>query len=102
LEAMGYRVLMARNGKEAINIYRKNWNDIDIVLLDVAMPHMGGAKAYDWMKEINPNVKVILSTGYSMEGQASEILGHGCDGFIQKPFTMRELSKKIKEVLEKE
>ncbi len=102
LEAMGYRVLIARNGKEAIDIYRKNWNDIDIVLLDVVMPYMGGAKAYDWIKEINPNVKVILSSGYSIEAQATEILKHGCDGFIQKPFTMRELSKKIKEVLGKE
>jgi two-component system cell cycle sensor histidine kinase/response regulator CckA len=102
LETMGYRVLIARNGKEAIDIYRKNWNDIDIVLLDVVMPHMGGAKAYEWMKEINPNVKVILSSGYSMEGQATEILNRGCDSFIQKPFTMRELSKRIKEVLEKE
>jgi two-component system cell cycle sensor histidine kinase/response regulator CckA len=102
LETMGYRVLIARNGKEAIDIYRKNWNDIDIVLLDMVMPHMGGAKAYEWMKEINPNVKVILSSGYSMEGQATEILNRGCDSFIQKPFTMRELSKRIKEVLEKE
>jgi CheY-like chemotaxis protein len=99
LEAMGYRVLIARDGKEAIDVYRKNWGDIDIVLLDMVMPNIGGGEAYDRMKGINPNVKVLLSSGYSIDGEATEILNRGCDGFIQKPFSIKQLSEKIGEIL---
>ncbi len=99
LETMGYRVLIARDGKEAVEIYRKNKDDIDIVLLDMVMPNMGGSEAYDRMKEINPKVKVLLSSGYSINGQATEILERGCDGFIQKPFSVKKLSRKIREIL---
>jgi DNA-binding NarL/FixJ family response regulator len=63
---------------------------------------MGGGETYDRLKEINPNVKVLLSSGYSIEGQANEIIKRGCDGFIQKPFRMRLLSRKIREVMDKE
>ena len=65
------------------------------------MPGVGGGEAYDRMKEINPDIKVLLSSGYSINGQAKEILERGCNGFIQKPFTMKELSKAIREVLGK-
>ena len=102
LEATGYTVLTAKDGKEAIKVYRKNRDNIDIVVLDMVMPNMGGGEAYDRMKEMNPNVKVLLSSGYSIDGEASEILERGCDGFIQKPFTMKQLSGKIGEILDKE
>ena len=102
LEAMGYRVLMARDGNEALEVYKKNRDDIDIVILDMVMPNMGGGEAYDRMKEINPDAKVLLSSGFSIDGEASEILERGCNGFIQKPFTMNELSGKIGEILGKE
>jgi len=102
LEAMGYRVLTARDGKEAIGVYRKNQDEIDFVLLDMIMPAMGGGEAYDKMKEINPKVKVLLSSGYSIDSQAKEILARGCNAFIQKPFSMKELSQAIREVLGKE
>jgi CheY-like chemotaxis protein len=72
-----------------------------MVILDMIMPGVGGGKAYDRMKEINPNIKVLLSSGYSIDGQATEILERGCDGFIQKPFNMKELSRSIKEILDK-
>jgi len=101
LEAMGYRVLTARDGKEAIEVYRKNLDDIDFVLLDMVMPKMGGGEAYDRMKEINPDIKVLLSSGFSIDGEASEILQRGCNGFIQKPFTMKQLSGVIRKILEK-
>ncbi len=101
LRKMDYQVLSARSGKEAIELCRKNQDTIDIVVLDMIMPEMGGGETYDRLKEINPDVKVILSTGYSITGQASDILERGCDGFIQKPFKMRELSQKIREVLDK-
>ncbi|MBW1677148.1 MAG: response regulator [Deltaproteobacteria bacterium] len=100
LEAMGYRVLLARDGKEAIEVYEKNQDDIDIVLLDMVMPNIGGGETYDRMKEINPNIKVLLSSGYSIHGEASEILERGCNGFIQKPFKIKELSGKIRDILE--
>lgn len=102
LEAMGYRVLLARDGKEAVEVYKKNQDNINIVLLDIVMPNMGGSEAYDRMKEINSDIRVLLLSGYGTDGQATEILKRGCDGFIQKPFTIRELSRKIGEILEKE
>jgi len=102
LEATGYTVLTAKDGKEAIKVYRKNRDNIDIVVLDMVMPNMGGGEAYDRMREMNPNVKVLLSSGYSIDGEASEILERGCDGFIQKPFTMKELSGEIGKILGKE
>jgi len=64
------------------------------------MPDMGGGEAYDRMKEINPNIKVLLSTGYSIDGQAKEILACGCLGFMQKPFTLRDLSQKLRGILD--
>jgi PAS domain S-box-containing protein len=102
LESMGYRVLTARDGKEAIKVYKKNRDNIDIVLLDIVMPNMGGSEAYDRIKEIRPNVKVLLLSGFSIDGEAIEILERGCNGFIQKPFTMKELSGRIREILDKE
>ena len=63
------------------------------------MPHMGGGKAYSNIKQVNSKVKVLLSSGYSIDGQAQEILDRGCDGFIQKPFGMQELASKIKAIL---
>jgi PAS domain S-box-containing protein len=102
LKRMGYDVITAKNGKEAIELYKENKARVDIVVLDMIMPEMGGGETYDRLKEINPSVRVLLSSGYSIEGQASEILKRGCDGFIQKPFRMRLLSRKIREVLDKE
>jgi CheY-like chemotaxis protein len=101
LEKLGYKAMTARNGKEAVELYKKNQDNIDIVVLDMIMPEMGGGETYEKLREINPDVKVILSSGYSIEGQASEILKRGCDGFIQKPFRMKMLSRKISEVLGK-
>jgi len=100
LERMGNKVYLARNGKEAVAIFKEQFEAIDLVILDMVMPVMGGGETYDVLKEINPNAKVLLSSGYSIDGQAIEILERGCDGFIQKPFSIGKLSKKIREVLE--
>jgi nitrogen-specific signal transduction histidine kinase/CheY-like chemotaxis protein len=102
LEKMGYKVLIAKSGKEATEIYEKNKDKIDMVILDMIMPDMSGGDTFDRLKEINPEIKVLLSSGYSINGQATEILERGCDGFIQKPFNMKQLSRKIKEILDKE
>ncbi len=101
LKILGYKVIEAKGGNEAVDIYRRAKDKIDMVLLDMVMPDMGGGKAYDLMKEINTNVKVLLSSGYSIDGQATEILNRGCDGFIQKPFSMKRLSQRIREILDK-
>ena len=99
-EQLGYKVLIARSGKEAIETYERNKEHIDIVLLDMIMPDMSGSDTYDRMKDIDPKVKVLLSSGYSINGQATEIMDRGCDGFIQKPFKMKELSQKLREILD--
>ena len=101
LEAMGYRVLLAKDGEEAVEVYKKNLDRIDIVVLDLVMPTMGGGEAYERMSKINPDIKVLLSSGYSIEGKASEILERGCNGFIQKPFKMKDLSRAIRKILGK-
>jgi PAS domain S-box-containing protein len=101
LVTMGYQVLIARDGKEAIEVYNRNQHDINMVLLDMIMPGMGGGEAYDRMKEIDPDLKVLLSSGYSIDGEATKILKRGCNGFLQKPFNMEELSVKIREILDK-
>ena len=102
IENLGYEVLIANGGKEAIEIYQKHHGKIDMVLLDMIMPDMGGGKTYDKLKEVNPDIKVLLSSGYSINGQATEILEQGCNGFIQKPFNITDLSKKIREVLDQD
>ena len=101
LKKLGYEVLTASSGKAAIDVYKAKKNKIDMVILDMIMPEMGGGDTYDRMKEINPAVKVLLSSGYSVDGQAEEILERGCHGFIQKPFNMKGLSQKIREILDK-
>ena len=72
----------------------------DIIILDMIMPEMSGGETYDRMKEINPNIKVLLSSGYSINGQATEILKRGCNGFIQKPFNMKQLSQELRKILD--
>ena len=101
IESLGHEVWTAKNGKEAIEIYKKNIDKIDMVMLDIIMPVMDGGETYDKLKEINPDIKVLLSSGYGINGQATEILDRGCNGFIQKPFNMRALSKKIRDILDK-
>jgi len=102
LNALGYEVLVAKNGKEALDIYKARKAEIDLVVLDMIMPVMSGGITFTRLKAINPKAKVLLSTGYSMEGEASEILERGCDGFIQKPFTATVLGRKIRDILERD
>jgi two-component system cell cycle sensor histidine kinase/response regulator CckA len=100
LKALGYGVILANSGEEAIDIYRNSLNQIDIVVLDMIMPGMGGSETFDQLKEINPEVKVLLSSGYSVDGMATDILERGCQQFIQKPFDIKELSRKLRDVLD--
>ena len=101
LEELGYTVLTARGGKEALKILKQTKQKIDMVILDMIMPDMSGSDTYNALMEINPDLKVLLCSGYSVDGQATEILSRGCEGFIQKPFTLRNLSTKVRETFEK-
>jgi len=99
LTKLGYRVLTARGGQEAVETYRIRQDEIDLVILDMVMPRVGGGEAFDRLRRINPHVKVILCSGYSINGQATDILNRGCDAFIQKPFNLQTLLKQIQAVM---
>jgi len=99
LRKLGYKVLLAKSGKEAIELCEAHKETIDMVILDMIMPDMNGEETYDRIKKIMPEVKVLLSSGYSIIGQAKHMLERGCNGFIQKPFNMKRLSHKVREVL---
>ena len=101
LQELGYDVLSARSGPEAIELYQQNAAKVDLVIMDMIMPGMGGGETFDRLKKINPDIKVLLSSGYSINGQASKILERGCDGFIQKPFNLIQLSDKIQGIIVK-
>ncbi len=98
---LGYDVLTAATGEEALKIFQANRHNLDLVILDMIMPKMSGGEVFDRMKLIRPDVKVLLSTGYSLGDEARAILQRGCLGFIQKPFSLKKFSVKIDEVLRK-
>lgn len=100
LKALGYRVLLAKDPHQSLDLYHRNLSDIDAVVLDLVMPGKGGGEVFDALRSMNPRVKVLLSSGYSLDGEASTILERGCDGFIQKPFTVEKLSRKLREILD--
>jgi len=100
LENLGYRVLAAGDGTQALDIFRRNRGAVDLVILDMIMPRMGGGKVFDALKELDPDVRILLSSGYSIDGQAMEIMRRGCRGFIQKPFGIKELAAKLRSILD--
>jgi len=99
LERLGYRVLGAMNGKEAVNIAKNYDGDIDLAMLDIILPDIGGKVVYPQLMGVRPNLRVIVCSGYSVDGPAQEILDAGAQGFIQKPFTLIALSEKLKDVM---
>ena len=100
LESIGYNVLIAQSGSEALDVYIKQKDEIDLIILDMIMPEMSGGETYERMRNIDAGVNVLLSSGYSINSQVKEILNRGCNGFIQKPFSLKELSIKVRELLE--
>lgn len=99
LSSLGYVVQSFMNPLKAIEYYRKNHQSIDLVIIDMIMPEMNGSELFDALRSINSNVKVILSSGYSLEGETQGLLNKGVLGFIQKPFTIKQLSEEIKRVI---
>ncbi len=100
LENLGYSVILAQDGKEAIEIYTSKKDKIDLVLLDMIMPNMAGKETFIELLKINPDIKVLLSSGFSKDEKANEIIKMGVIGFIQKPFRMEELSVAINNALQ--
>ncbi|MFH2098213.1 MAG: response regulator, partial [Pseudomonadota bacterium] len=100
LEAMGYKVLEARSGAQAVKLYREYGDGISLVILDMIMPGLSGGETFRALLDENPNVRVLLASGYSLESQARSLLDKGCAGFIQKPFNIHKLSGKIREILD--
>lgn len=99
LKELGYEVVTARSGREAIEQYQNHKNIFDLVALDMIMPEMSGKETYERLKEIDPDVKVLLVSGYTKNKQVKELMDMGCNGFIQKPFDILQFSQKIREVL---
>jgi CheY-like chemotaxis protein len=100
LETLGYKVLTAKNGEEAIKLYKENIDIIDVLVIDMVMPRMSGSELYKRLKTLNSEIKVLLASGYSIDGEATKILEQGCNGFIQKPFGLVELSQGIRNILD--
>jgi len=100
LKELGYTVLTAKSGEEAIDLYKKNMDHLDLVALDMIMPEMSGKETFEQLKMINPDVKVLIVSGYSLNKQIEELIASGCDDYIQKPFDIIKISLKLREVLD--
>ena len=99
LESLGYRVVVSRGGQEAVKAITDMGTEIDLVILDMIMPGMDGGTTFDCIREIQPGMPVLLSSGYAINGQSHEIMRRGCNGFIQKPYNLSDLSNKVRNVL---
>jgi DNA-binding NarL/FixJ family response regulator len=92
-------VLLAENGEEGVDVFRKEHERIDMVLLDMVMPKKSGKEAFIEMKKIDPNVKVLLASGFRKDNRVEEIINLGLTGFIQKPYTIEKLAEAVGEVM---
>lgn len=99
LQKLGFETLTASNGVDALVIYCKHHDDISAILLDMMMPAMDGETCFAELRKIDPDVKVILSSGYNEEEATNCFAGKGLAGFVQKPYTLKALRGKIYEVL---
>jgi len=100
LETHGYRVLVAEDGEQAVEIYKQHNGNIKLVILDMVMPKMGGHETFTQLKKLNPDVRAVLSTGYSQNGKAQEIIDSGVMGFVQKPYRVGTLLSRVRSVLD--
>jgi len=102
LQMMGHKTLNASNGREGVDIYKERWKEIDLVILDMIMPKMGGLEAFRGLKKINPDVKVIVSSGYEEDERFQEIMREGALSYLKKPFVMKRLADAVREALGEE
>lgn len=99
LEKIGYNVIIAMNGKDAVDIFKQRKDEIELIILDMIMPGMSGGTTFDFIKEIKKEIKVLLSSGYSISEEARQLLDRGCNGFLQKPYDIYTLGNKIREIM---
>lgn len=95
LKTMGYEVITAENGVEAVSIYEENKDSIDLVLLDVIMPKMGGSETFNKIKEINNNANIVITSGFAVDEEIGKMINNGALGFIKKPYYATSFSQKI-------
>ena len=100
LQNLGYSVILAENGLDAVEIYRENPNEIDLVLLDMVMPKMGGHTTFYQLKNLDPDVKVLLSSGFVSAASVKDLQDNGAAGFLPKPHRIREMAAKIRSILD--
>jgi two-component system, cell cycle sensor histidine kinase and response regulator CckA len=99
ISRMGYRCIAAASGDAAVTLFKENRDGIDLVVLDLIMPGLSGSETFDRLRQIDPRVKVLLASGYSLDSQATVLMARGCNGFIQKPYSLEALSQKISAIL---
>jgi CheY-like chemotaxis protein len=99
LSELGYEVYCVGDGQEAVDLYREHSGRFDLVIVDLSMPVMGGAECYRVLRQLDPRVRVLLSTGHALEDEARRLLREGAVGFVQKPYTMHQLALRVREVL---
>ena len=95
LERNGYMAIGAKTSNEAVEIYRGNKNSINLVILDINLPDENGATTFKRIRKINPDAKVILSTGYTESSDIIELMNLGCRSRLQKPYTMTRLTEEV-------
>lgn len=101
LEKLGYKPLIARNGLEAVELFRSYKDEISLVVLDLIMPKMNGKQAFSEIKDIQSDAKILISTGYAVDDKIEGFLNQGCHGFIQKPFSLNEFARSLRIILDK-
>ena len=100
LGRFGYRVMTGTSGEEALDVIGRTRGEIDLVILDLGMPGMGGHKCLQEIKRINPSAKVLIASGYSMNGHVKKSLETGAAGYIVKPYRINVLLQKVREILD--
>ncbi|MGO8878957.1 MAG: response regulator [Desulfomonilaceae bacterium] len=102
LNQYGYHVITASNGKEALEIYQREGESISLVILDLIMPEMDGRQCMAEILRIDPNVKVVIASGYSESGPANGTMADRAKGFVQKPYNVRQFLQTVREILDKD
>ena len=92
LISLGYSVITAENGEVGLKVFKDNNEQIDLIILDMIMPVMGGREAFTKLREIDPNIPIIICSGFTKDGDADYLKKNGADMFIHKPFRLAELS----------
>lgn len=100
LQRLGYSVLLAENGLDAVEIYRENPNEVDLVLLDMVMPKLGGHQTFYKIKELDPEAKILLSSGYVSEDEVNDLLEQGAKGFLPKPHRISKMAQEVRRILD--